>query len=204
MKIIVTILLLIIGLIFTVDEFTKKKIKKACFYIVATVAISIATNYIWDMISFNSDEINKLINIDTTNVIYNEITNEEYLYKIKIPGFLDADNTNDAMDKRFNLDGIELVIKARKYLGEIPYDFTREYMLESFDGTVLLDYNQLSSEGWYVISIKTDKRFHYRKCILSEVDNLVRMFTFSVPVTEMEKYYEIIDVIENSFRRYEK
>ena len=138
--------------------------------------------------------------INADNCEYIEIKNEDYLYTIKIPDFMIADENNYEREQRFSYGNVDLVVKAKIYEENIPYEFTRDYIFDNFDGAILLDYNELEHEGWYVLSVKTNDRCHYRKCMVNEKKNSVRMFTFSVPVGQIEMYSSVIDKIEESFR----
>ena len=138
--------------------------------------------------------------IDADGFTYNELRNEDYIYTIKVPSFMVADENNYAMEQRFNYGNADLVVKSRRYDGNIPYEFTRNYMLDCFDGAILLDYNQLDSEGWYVLAVKTNERMHYRKCLVNDKEKIIRMFTLSIPASQIEMYADIIDQIEESFK----
>ncbi len=201
------IILIIIGTVFTIDKWRRAGIKKAIRYAIGTIILSVAANFIYDSIStqntvnIKEDEIQIEAQIvDLNNVTYEEVLNEKCFYSIKVPDFLKPDKYNGDIDQRYYNGNVELLIKAREYVTGIPHDFTREYMLESFDGTVLLDFNQFEKDDWYVLSIKTDKRWHYRKCMLNEDEKIVRMFTFSCPANEQDNYSGVVDIIEDSFK----
>ncbi len=138
--------------------------------------------------------------IDADDCEYNEIRNEDYLYTIKIPDFMIADENNYFQEQRFSYGNVDLVVKAKVYEDNIPYEFTRNYIFDNFDGAILLDYNELESDGWYVLSVKTDNRCHYRKCMVNDEKNIVRMFTLSIPASQIKMYSDVIDKIEDSFR----
>jgi len=138
--------------------------------------------------------------VDADDCKYKAVISEEYLYTINIPEFMIADENNYEREQRFSYGNADLVVKARNYGENIPYEFTRNYIFDNFDGAVLLDYNELNTEGWYVLSVKTNNRCHYRKCIVNEENRIVRMFTLSIPSGQIEMYSGVIDKIEESFR----
>lgn len=138
--------------------------------------------------------------IDAEDCKYKAIESEQYLYTINIPEFMIADENNYEREQRFSYGNADLVVKAGSYDETIPYEFTRNYIFDNFDGAVLLDYNELDTKGWYVLSVKTNNRCHYRKCMVNEENKVVRMFTLSVPSGQIEMYSGVIDKIEESFR----
>jgi len=140
--------------------------------------------------------------IDPNDYQYVTITNDDFKYTIQYPEFLKEDRHNDNMDKRFYNGGVELIISARHFENEIPYDFTKNYLNDTYKGTVLLDIDNLDSKGWYVIEVQNDTRCHYRKCMVNRENSIVRMYTLSVPSQQAERYYKLIDKIEESFRTY--
>ncbi|MBQ2664834.1 MAG: hypothetical protein IJI39_07135 [Clostridia bacterium] len=111
--------------------------------------------------------------------------------------------TEDDFDLRSADRKATLRFTARIVGDELPYIYTIDYFRKTYSGIELYADNQLDEDGWYVASTKSaDGFYHYRKCIYS--GGIVRLFTFSFPIEQEEKYlsnYDYVSRIEQSFKK---
>lgn len=135
-------------------------------------------------------------------------TSNQFNYMIDCPSdFITEGSLEQESEDDFDLRSADrkatLRFTARIVGDELPYIYTIDHFRRIYLGIELYADNQLEADGWYVVSIKSaDGFYHYRKCIYS--DGIVRLFTFSFPIEQEDRYlsnYDYVTHIEQSFKK---
>lgn len=216
---IVAIILFIILIVLYKKRERKKMVRDIILAVFIEVMATLASNL---NVFYTSQRPDVTSNIDITNESTIEVTastevglptfiprvSNQFNYKIDCPSDFITEGSHeqeseDDFDLRSSDRKATLRFTARIVGDELPYIYTVDYFRKIYSGIELYTDNQLEEDGWYVTSTKSaDGFYHYRKCIYSA--GIVRLFTFSFPVEQEEKYlsnYDYVSHIEQSFRK---
>lgn len=212
----------IILFIVLVALYKKRERKKMVREIILALFIEVIVILVSNFNVFYTSQPDRSSNIDVANEPTTEVLastedelptfvpriSNQFNYMIDYPSdFITEGSLEQESEDDFDLRSADrkatLRFTARIVGDELPYIYTIDYFRRTYSGIELYTDNQLEADGWYVVSTKSaDGFYHYRKCIYS--DGIVRLFTFSFPIEQEDRYlsnYDYVTHIEQSFKK---